>query len=70
MSHCILTLHTRGFRNLAPLELPLGAHFNVLSGENGQGKSNVLEAIHYAVTLASFRGAAIDDLIQTGEPGA
>ena len=70
MSHRILTLHTRGFRNLTPLELPLGSHFNVLSGENGQGKSNVLEAIHYATTLASFRGAAIDDLIQTHEQGA
>lgn len=70
MSHRILALHTRGFRNLAPLELSLGAQFNVLSGENGQGKSNVLEAIHYAATLASFRGGAIDDLIQTGEQGA
>lgn len=59
-----LTAH--GFRNLAPLELSPGPHFNVVHGDNGAGKSNVLEAIHYLGSLRSFRGARTDDLIQIG----
>lgn len=56
-------LFVRGFRNLAELDLEPGARFNVLSGDNGQGKSNLLEAIHYLGSLRSFRLAGRDDLI-------
>lgn len=56
-------LVARGFRNLADLDLAPGARFNVLSGENGQGKSNLLEAIYYLGSLSSFRGAGREDLI-------
>lgn len=56
-------LALEGFRNLAPLQLRPGARFNVLHGENGAGKSNLLEAIDYLGTLRSFRGARTDDLV-------
>jgi DNA replication and repair protein RecF len=42
----------------------------VLIGDNGQGKTNVLEALGYAATLSSFRGVPIDALIQEGHPRA
>ncbi|MGE0791498.1 MAG: DNA replication/repair protein RecF [Sandaracinaceae bacterium] len=63
-------LVVRGFRNLADLDLTPGPRFNVLSGDNGQGKSNLLEAIHYVVALRSFRLAGTDDLIAHGAEAA
>ena len=46
------------------LDLSPGGRFNVLFGDNGQGKSNLLEAIHYLGALESFRLARRDSLIQ------
>lgn len=66
----VTELRLRGFRNLEPLHLVPGPRFNVLSGENGQGKSNVLEGIRYVSALDSFRGASTEDLIQSGEDRA
>ncbi len=63
-------LATRGFRNLGALNLEPGPQFNVIHGDNGAGKSNLLEAIYYLGALRSFRGAKTDDLIGTGEPRA
>jgi DNA replication and repair protein RecF len=63
-------LALRGFRNLADTSFHPGPRFNVVHGDNGQGKSNLLEAIDYIATLRSFRGAATDDLIARGAQGA
>lgn len=63
-------LVARGFRNLADLDLSPGPRFNVLFGDNGQGKSNLLEAIYYLGALASFRGAPRVDLIAHDAPRA
>ena len=41
---------------------------SVLFGDNGQGKTNVLEAAYYLAALRSFRTTHADDLIQRGEP--
>ena len=60
----VLRIATRSFRNLAPLDLAPGPRFNVVFGDNGQGKSNLLEAIHLAASLGSFRGAGASELIQ------
>jgi DNA replication and repair protein RecF len=56
-----LRLHE--FRNLRQFELSPGPRFNVLSGDNGQGKSNLLEAVEYLGSLGSFRGGKAEDLI-------
>ncbi len=61
---------TRSFRNLASTDLSPGPRFNVISGENGQGKSNLLEAIHLTGTLTSFRGATAAELVQHGAESA
>jgi len=47
-----------------------GSHFNVIHGDNGAGKSNLLEAIYYIGALKSFRGAKTDDLIALGSDAA
>lgn len=59
----VVSLRARGFRNLDSLELAPGPHFNVIHGDNGAGKSNILEAIYYLGALKSFRGAKADDLV-------
>lgn len=56
-------LRLQGFRNLAPLTFEPGPHFNVIHGDNGAGKSNLLEAIDYLGSLRSFRGAKTEDLV-------
>jgi DNA replication and repair protein RecF len=56
-------LRVHDFRNLRRLELAPGARFNVVSGDNGQGKSNLLEAIEYLGSLRSFRGARALDMV-------
>lgn len=63
-------LSLRGWRNLASLDLVPGPRFHVLHGDNGQGKSNLLEAIYYLGSLKSFRGARKEDLLGHGVDGA
>jgi DNA replication and repair protein RecF len=58
------------FRNLAPTSLVPAARFNVIAGDNGQGKTNLLEAIYLAGTLRSFRTQRAQDLIAWGEAEA
>ncbi len=57
-------------RNLRPLQLQPRERFNVFVGDNGQGKTNLLEAIYTIATLRSFRTAKLTDLIAFGSPEA
>lgn len=50
-----LKLHC--YRNLTKVELNWNKHFNVIYGQNAQGKTNLLEAIYLLGHLKSFRGA-------------
>ncbi len=59
----LLRLRVRDFRNLHEVDFSPGPRVNVLAGDNGQGKSNLLEAIDYLGTLRSFRGAQTDELV-------
>jgi DNA replication and repair protein RecF len=62
-------LAARDFRNLAPIDVSLPADGLALVGENGHGKTNLLEAIYYLQILRSFRGARDVDLVRFGAPG-
>jgi len=42
--------------------------FNLLTGDNGSGKTSVLEALHLLAHGRSFRGRVRDGLIQRGQP--
>ncbi|HVE34844.1 MAG TPA: DNA replication and repair protein RecF [Gemmatimonadaceae bacterium] len=59
-------LAVHDFRNLAHVELQAPADGFVLIGENGQGKTNLLEAIHYFHLLRSSRGARDQDVVRFG----
>lgn len=59
-------LTASGVRNLEPLLLEPRARFNVFVGNNGQGKTNLLEAIYAVSTLRSFRTPRLTDIIGLG----
>lgn len=55
------------FRNYATGELePDPDGLTVVVGDNGEGKTNLLEAIGYLATLRSFRGAPGEALVRVG----
>jgi DNA replication and repair protein RecF len=59
----ISLLTATGIRNLQPVELEPRERFNVFVGQNGQGKTNLLEAIYVVATLRSFRTSRLADLV-------
>src|SRR5437868_5036312 len=60
----VLALETVDFRNLQQVLVEPHPRFNVLHGDNGQGKTNLLEAVYLLGTLRSFRAARVDELIR------
>jgi DNA replication and repair protein RecF len=53
------------FRNFEQLQLPIESRCVVFHGRNGQGKTNLLEAIHYLGTLKPIRSIGkIDEVIR------
>jgi DNA replication and repair protein RecF len=63
------SLALRDFRNLARLDLVFPPAGVVIIGDNGQGKSNLLEAIYYLHLLRSVRGARDVDVVRFGAAG-
>jgi len=59
-------LSIRGVRNLTALELEPAPRLNVIVGDNGQGKTSVLEALYLVATTKSFRAERLATLIQAG----
>jgi DNA replication and repair protein RecF len=65
-AHRVRELSIRGFRNLTKLDLELGPRLNVLSGDNGHGKTSVLEALYLLATSRSFRTERVSEVRQQG----
>ena len=59
----IVTANISGFRNLVDLEISFSPRVNLFVGRNGQGKTNLLEALNYLALGRSHRGARGEDLI-------
>ena len=62
LTHLELTNH----RNIVHAELNPDPHLTVLCGPNGQGKTNLLEAVWLLTGGKSFRGSKDAELIQRG----
>ncbi|OGV47843.1 MAG: hypothetical protein A2X49_11775 [Lentisphaerae bacterium GWF2_52_8] len=62
----ISRLLLRDFRNYASLELGGLEKVNIFSGDNGQGKTNLLESIFFLGMLRSFRTSQIKDIKRIG----
>lgn len=62
----LLRTRIRNFRNLKQVDLEPGARTTILVGQNGQGKTNTLEAIYFAATLRPLRATRLSELVQFG----
>ncbi len=49
------------------MQLQPGPSLNLITGDNGAGKTSVLEALHLMAYGRSFRGRVRDGLVQTGQ---
>ncbi len=63
-------LHLVDFRNYASAAFPLTPGITMVVGDNGQGKTNLVEALAYLATLSSFRRAPADALVREGTAAA
>jgi DNA replication and repair protein RecF len=63
-------LELRDFRVYEALTFEPDPHVNVLIGDNGEGKTSILEAIGYLSTTRSLRGVPEDALVRDGRPSA
>lgn len=54
------------FRNYRDTTFELTDGITAVLGDNGQGKTNLAEALAYLATLGSFRGAPVDALVRAG----
>jgi len=63
-------LSLRDFRSYAELDVAFSDGLTCIVGSNGIGKTNLLEAVGYLVSLKSFRGAENASLVRSGAPRA
>jgi DNA replication and repair protein RecF len=66
----VRTLWLTDFRSYTSIEVNLSPGLTVLVGANGEGKTNLLEALAWLATLSSFRGAPAEALVRRGAPFA
>ena len=66
----VARLSLTDYRNYARAELELGPGATVFVGRNGQGKTNLVEAIGYLSTLGSHRVSGDQALIRAGADAA
>lgn len=63
-------LQLRNVRSYREAEVRFAPGLTALVGRNGQGKTNVLEAIAYLATFRSFRAATSDVMVRDGQAAA
>ena len=57
-------LQLQSFRRFGDVELCPQPGFNLITGDNGSGKTSLLEALHLLAHGRSFRGRVRDGLIR------
>ena len=60
-------LEIKNFRNLKDIKINLSKEINLLIGNNGQGKTNLLESIFYLSTTKTIRTTNSNNLIRDNE---
>ncbi len=65
----ISELNLKDFRNFSELNLKPDNAINIFLGRNAQGKTNILEAIHF-ISLGRSRASKYSELIRRGETSA
>jgi DNA replication and repair protein RecF len=63
-------LTLRDFRNVRETSFHPDERLNIIVGQNGQGKTSVLEGLGFLATLRSFRDSKAIEVIRYDQPGA
>lgn len=63
----VTRLDIRGLRRFAEVRLDPTPGLNLITGDNGAGKTSVLEALHLMAYGRSFRGRVRDGLVRAGD---
>jgi DNA replication and repair protein RecF len=63
-------LELRDFRNFEQLRIQLKPRLNFFFGNNGQGKTNLVEAVHYMSRGRSFRATDAHNVVRQGSAAA
>ena len=66
----IKSLSVLNFRNIDSTEIIFNERLNIIIGDNGQGKTNIIEAIYLLSQGESFRYSKNENLIQLGKTQA
>lgn len=64
----LLRVSVTAVRNLHPVTLSPSPRINILYGDNGSGKTSVLEAVHLLGLARSFRSVRLNPVIQYEQP--
>jgi DNA replication and repair protein RecF len=62
----IKSLHVQHVRNLSDVRITPSPRINIISGDNGSGKTSLLEALHFLGMTRSFRTSQFRHLLQSG----
>ena len=60
-------IHLINFRNYGRLDIDVGPSVNIFYGDNAKGKTNIIEAIYVAGSVASHRTSKDAEMIRFGE---
>jgi DNA replication and repair protein RecF len=62
------SITTQSFRNLTDADTEFHPQANIVVGRNGQGKTNLLEAIYFLATTKSFRTTRVASVFRHDQP--
>jgi DNA replication and repair protein RecF len=63
---CFESISLKNVRNIEALELEPAPRLNVIVGDNGQGKTSLLEALYLVATSRSFRAERLASVVREG----
>lgn len=63
----ILRVKIENFRNIGRASVRFSDHYNLVKGRNSQGKTNLIEAMHFFSLGRSFRTRRSDEVLKFGE---
>lgn len=66
----VRSFELRSFRNLEQVAIEPASRFNLVYGNNGHGKTSLIEALYVACTTKSFRTSKLAEAIQQGSEQA
>ena len=66
----INNINLKNYRNYENLSLNFSKNINMIIGQNGQGKTNIVEAIHFLSFAKSFRTNRDKEVINFGKDSA